>query len=83
MIAAMQIVPKTPPHGRALKLHRNAGFGEVSNIALQPQTRMNRALPQTGTALAKEYLFLWCATRFGLQSNRPGRSAQQRKAREP
>lgn len=55
MLSAMQNVPKTEPHGRALKLHRNAAFGEVSNIGLQPQIRMNRSLLETGTALAREY----------------------------
>ena len=56
MLAAMQNVPKTPPHGRVLKLHRNAVFGEVSNTALQPQTRTKPPVTLIGTDCAINYL---------------------------
>ena len=56
MLSAMRAQSNGRPDGRALKLHRNAVFGEVSNVPLKPQTRMNRSLREIGTAIAIEYL---------------------------
>lgn len=52
MLAAMSETQSRARHGGALKLRRRATFGEVSIAPLQPQSRTNAPLPQSGTALA-------------------------------
>lgn len=53
MISAAVSKPhQSTRHGGALKLHREAPFGEVSIIPLQPQSPENPTFAQTGTVLA-------------------------------
>lgn len=54
--AAMPKTPQSAQYGGALKLHRDCGFGEVSNAALQPQSPANPPFPETGTVPAINYL---------------------------
>ncbi len=55
MNATMSKTPQSARHGGALKLHRGATFGEVSIAPLQPKTRQNSPIPETGTACAISY----------------------------
>lgn len=54
--AAMPKTPQSAPHGGALKLHRDCGFGGVSIAPLRPQSPVNPPIIRTGTALAINYL---------------------------
>jgi hypothetical protein len=69
--AAMPKTPQSARHGGALKLHRVPGFGEVSIAPHQPQPRANAPMPETGTALAINYLTLGVAANLPCTVN-PG-----------
>jgi hypothetical protein len=67
-------------HGGALKLHRDCGFGEVSNAPLQPQSPANPPIVRTGTALAINYLTSGVAALSACSTGRGG--ARNRADRE-
>lgn len=56
MAQAMRSTPKLAAHGRSLKLHRVPGFGEVSNLAGQPQPPELPSISDDGTNIAIRYL---------------------------
>lgn len=66
--------------GRALKLHRRATFGEVSNATCANILPDNRPLPQRGTAVAINYLRLGVAPHLPCSTGRGG--ARNRASRE-
>ena len=72
MLSVMRAQSNGRSDSHALKLHRIAGFGEVSKVPLQPQTRMNRSLPETGTTLALEYLTFGVAPDLPCSTGRGG-----------
>lgn len=58
MATAMRMASKPAMHGRSLKLHRVCGFGEVSNLASQPQPPELPSIPDDGTNFAIRSLTL-------------------------
>ena len=72
MGAAMQKASAGKRHGRALKLHRGATFGEVSIAQHQPETRANLPIPANGTALAISYLRQGVAAHLPSSTGRGG-----------
>lgn len=80
-LAAMPCTPKRVRHGGALKLHRTADFGEVSNALPRPKIPANQPAPETGTEPAIKYLFLGvpansaCSTGRGGSRNRADRES--------
>lgn len=79
MFAAMSDAPRAR-HGGALKLHRGAAFGEVSNAPLQPQSPANQPFASCGTALAISYSNTGVAALFACSTSRGG--ARNRADRE-
>lgn len=79
-LAAMPKQQACIRHGGALKLHRGATFGEVSNAPFQPQLPAIPPFPETGTALAIKYLTLGVAAHSPRTTGRGG--ARNRADRE-
>ena len=75
MQSAMRIAPNSATHGRRLKLHRVPGFGEVSNLAGQPQPPGFPSIPTDGTDVAANYLSI--GVRRGGAHNRAGRESYE------
>lgn len=81
MATAMRMASKPATHGRSLKLHRVPGFGEVSNLAGQPQPPELPSITDDGTNFAIKYLNLGVVV-SGADTQRQRGGARNRKARE-
>lgn len=75
MATAMHAATNSAMHGRSLKLHRASGFGEVSNLAGQPQAVDSPSAANAGTDLAITYLSI------GMGSNSPPQPVRRGGAR--
>ena len=81
MASAMHAASKPALHGRSLKLHRACGFGEVSNLAGQPQAVDSPSVANTGTDLAIKYLSIGVGSKSARQPVSRG-GARNRATRE-
>lgn len=77
MVAVMSKALTPDRHDRVLKLHRNRGFGEVSNLPLQPEKPVNPQSPGFGTDNAISYLRLGVGPYF---AGKPGRGGARNRA---
>ena len=81
MAMAMRTASNSAPHGHSLKLHRVPGFGEVSNLAGQPQPPERPSISDDGTNLAIRYLSIGVAVSDADRRGQRG-GARNRKGRE-
>lgn len=72
MLAAMPEPQRSDRHGGALKLHRGAAFGEVSNAPLKAESPTNPPIVGNGTALAFSYSTLGAAAHSAGSTGRGG-----------
>lgn len=77
MVAVMSKAPPPHRHDGVLKLHRNAGFGEVSNILRHSEKPVNPPRIQSGTLPAINYLILGVGP---YSAGKPGRGGAHNRA---
>lgn len=81
MATAMHAATNSATPGRSLKLHRTSGFGEVSNLAGQPQAVDSPSAANAGTDLAITYIKLGVVVSDADKQRHRG-GARNRKGRE-
>jgi len=77
MVTVMSKPLNPDRHGGVLKLHRNAVFGEVSNVAAHSKKRPNPPRIQSGTVPAINYLLLGVPA---YSARKPGRGGARNRA---